>query len=91
MPINKQSLGEHRLGNLVPSCRTCNAKKGDGDYRDFLSHAPERMAVIDAHMVRFDYVPITANPKLRQVIELAHQDVRQLAERYVAIINAVMA
>ncbi|MCA3554186.1 HNH endonuclease signature motif containing protein [Aestuariivirga sp.] len=24
VPINKQSLGEHRLGNIVPCCRACN-------------------------------------------------------------------
>lgn len=36
VPINKKALGEHRLGNLVPSCRACNARKGDAHFRDFL-------------------------------------------------------
>lgn len=90
VPINKEALGEHRLGNLVPSCRACNIRKGDADYRDFLSLAPERLAVIDAHMERYGYVPLGQNRQLRQIIEHAHQDVRHLAERYAAIINAVM-
>jgi hypothetical protein len=41
-------------------------------------------------MTKHAYTPIGDNEKLRQIIELAHQDVRQLADRYVAIINTVL-
>lgn len=90
VPINRQALGEHRLGNLVPACRSCNAKKSEQDFREFLAHDPARAAVIEAHMAKHGYTPMGDHRKLRQIIELAHQDVRQLADRYVEIINAVL-
>ena len=91
VPINKQALGEHRIGNLVPACCYCNEKKAGQNFRDFLSHDQPRTLVIEAHMAKHGYVPIGENEKLRQIIELAHQDLRHLADRYVAIINTVMA
>jgi len=30
----------HRLGNLLPSCRTCNEKKGQKNWREFLDSLP---------------------------------------------------
>lgn len=91
IPINRTALGEHRLGNLVPACRSCNTTKADQDYRDFLVLQRDRIAAIEAHMAKHDYMPIKENQKLSQIIELAHQDVRQLAERYVAIIDTILA
>jgi 5-methylcytosine-specific restriction endonuclease McrA len=91
VPINKQSLCEHRLGNLVPSCKACNASKGDKDFRAFLSMYPERIAMIGAHMERHNYVPISENEQIRQIIALAHKEVAQVAARYIDIINTLMA
>ena len=91
VPINKHSLGEHRLGNLVPSCKPCNANKGDKDFRAFLSNHPERIAQIEAHMERHNYVPISDNEQIRQIIDLAHKEVAQLAARYIDILNTLMA
>ena len=90
VPINKQALGEHRLGNLVPSCRACNARKSEQDFRDFLAGDHARIATIEAHMVKYGYRPIGDHEQLREIIDLAHQDVRHLADRYVAIINTVL-
>ncbi len=90
VPINKQALGEHRIGNLVPACRSCNAKKGGRDFREFLSQNSVRISAIETHMAKHAYVPISENEKLQNIIELAHQDVRQLADRYSAIINTVL-
>lgn len=90
IPINKQALGEHRLGNLVPSCRVCNARKSEQDYRDFLASDQVRIAAIERHMQKHGYRPIGDHEQLREIIDLAHQDVRQLADRYVAIINSVL-
>ena len=90
VPINKQAIGEHRLGNLVPSCRECNARKSEQDFRDFLGGDHTRIVAIEAHMVKYGYRPIGDNDQLRDIIDLAHQDVRHLADRYVAIINAVL-
>lgn len=90
VPINKQALGEHRLGNLVPSCRACNARKAERDFREFLVDDPVRVATIEAHMTSHGYEPIGDHAQLRAIIDLAHQDVRNLADRYVAIINTVL-
>ncbi|MDN5788755.1 HNH endonuclease [Pseudorhodobacter sp.] len=90
VPINKQALGEHRLGNLVPSCRACNARKAEWDFREFLADDPIRIETIEAHMMSQGYEPIGDHAQLRAIIELAHQDVRNLADRYVAIINTVL-
>ncbi len=90
IPINRTSLGEHRLGNLVPACRSCNATKADKDYRAFLAQETDRIAAIEAHMAKHDYVPIGGNQRLRQIIELAHQDVRQLADRYATIVDTML-
>lgn len=91
VPINRKSLGEHRLGNLVPSCKACNASKSDKDFRTFLSLDPDRIALIDAHMERYNYVPIGENEQIRQIIEMAHKEVAQVAGRYIDIINTLMA
>lgn len=90
VPINRQALGEHRLGNLVPSCRACNARKAERDFREFLADDPIRIEAIEAHMTSQGYEPIGDHAQLRAIIELAHQDVRNLADRYVAIINTVL-
>lgn len=90
VPINKQALGEHRLGNLVPSCRACNARKAEKDFREFLEDDPVRSAAIETHMKSHGYEPIGDHAQLRAIIDLAHQDVRNLADRYVAIINTAL-
>tara|TARA_B100001146_G_scaffold214514_1_gene215856 strand:+ start:423 stop:788 length:366 start_codon:yes stop_codon:yes gene_type:complete len=90
VPINKQALGEHRLGNLVPSCRACNARKAERDFRASLADDPVRIATIESHMTSHGYEPIGDHAQLRAIIDLAHEDVRNLADRYVAIINTVL-
>ena len=90
IPINRQALGEHRLGNLVPACRSCNSKKAEKDFRAFLSDDQTRWRAIEVHMAKHAYVPIGENEQLRQIIELAHQDLRHVADRYVAIINTAL-
>jgi 5-methylcytosine-specific restriction endonuclease McrA len=89
--INRTALGEHRLGNLVPACRSCNARKADQGFRAFIADDPARIAAIEAHMTSYDYAPIGQNQRLGQIIDLAHRDLRDLAERYVAIIDTLLA
>ena len=90
IPVNKRALGEHRLGNLVPSCRPCNVRKSDRDFREFLADDQARIAAIETHMQKHGYRPIGDNKQVREIIELAHQDVRHLGDRYVAIIDSVL-
>lgn len=91
VPINRAALGEHRLGNLVPSCAACNAKKHEQDYRTFLAGDGVRIAAVEAHMQRRGYVPLGENVLIKQVIDIAHEEVRGTADRYVKIIDALLA
>lgn len=68
----------------------CNARKFEQDFRDFLAGDHARTAAIEAHMVKYGYRPIVDHEQLREIIDLAHQDVRHLADRYAAIINTVL-
>ncbi|AJE46756.1 HNH endonuclease [Celeribacter indicus] len=90
VPINRQALGEHRLGNLAPACRACNTRKSERDFRVFLENDPERIAALEAHMAKHGYRPIGATEAFRQIIDSAHRDVRDLADRYVGILNTLL-
>lgn len=87
IPINKLSLGEHRLGNLVPSCKECNDLKGGQDYRRFLEGNNAAIAQIEAYMDSRNYVPLEANEQVTRVLDMAHKEVAALADRYVTILN----
>lgn len=89
MPINRESLGEHRLGNLVPSCHACNADKGSKDFRSFLGDNVEAIAKIEEYMDSRNYVPLEANEQISLVLNMAHKEVAALADRYVTILNQV--
>lgn len=39
VPINKDSLGLHAWGNVVPSCRDCNRKKHNRDWQTSLEES----------------------------------------------------
>lgn len=90
VPINRVALGEHRLGNLVPACRRCNAKKSGNDFREFLEKSPARIAAIEAHMAKHGYTPIGDHKMLKNIVETAHADVKQLADRYVTLIGTML-
>jgi hypothetical protein len=90
IPINRTSLGEHRLGNLVPACKVCNSQKGDKGYLEFLGGRHEAITAIEAHMNRFNYIPIGENEQIRDIIELAHKELPAIAARYIRIINTLV-
>ncbi len=90
VPINKQKLGEHRIGNLVPACRRCNAQKGSTDFQNFLTGDPSRITAIEAHMAKHSYTPIGDHKNISLILDIAHQEIRQLADRYVTIIEAML-
>ncbi len=89
IPINRESLGEHRLGNIVPSCRKCNADKGGRDFRDFLGDDEAAIDRIEQYMESRNYVPLEDNEQMRLVLNMAHSEVGALAERYVRLVNSV--
>ena len=91
IPINREALGEHRLGNLVPACRVCNEAKAGKDFRKFLRDGAGRIAAIEAHMERHNYVPIGDNEQVRMILDLAHKEIPSIAERYIRILNSLLA
>jgi len=87
IPINKESLGEHRLGNLVPACRSCNASKANTDFRAFLGDNADAIERVEAYMDDHNYVPLEDSEQMRTILEMAYAEVAALADRYIAVIN----
>ena len=89
IPINKVKLGEHRIGNLVPSCNDCNNKKGDRDYMEYLNGDEGKRQTIDSFMNSKNYVPLGNNEQVRTILDLAYAEVSALVDRYIVIINSL--
>lgn len=87
IPINKKKLGEHRLENLVPSCKPCNKNKGSKDFREFLEENTVAIGRIEEYMDSKNYVPLEDNEQMKMILNMAHKEVAALADRYIAIIN----
>jgi len=87
IPINRESLGEHRLGNLIPSCKACNSAKGGKDFREFLQDNVEAIQKIEEYMDSKNYVPLEDNEQMKMILNMAHKEVSALADRYITIIN----
>jgi hypothetical protein len=90
IPINRTILGEHRLGNIVPSCKSCNIKKGDKDFREIFKDNLPAIEKIEGYMAMKDYVPLGDDEKLKVILEMAHKEVATLAHRYITIINQLV-
>lgn len=94
--INRIHLGEHRLGNLVPACNKCNAEKSNKDFREFLTakfdndpvRASARIGLIEAHASKHGYEPIGAIADVTALIGQARAEVKEVAERHLALITA---
>ena len=87
IPINKVSLGEHRLGNLIPGCRSCNSKKADKNYRDFLDGQQDRIEKIEKYMESRNYVPLSDNGQIAMILDMAYKEVALVSKRYISILN----
>src|SRR5580704_5139852 len=101
VPLNKAKLGQHRIGNLVPSCKECNngKRKGGKDFREYLSgslspvseeESQEKIKTIAGYMESRGYVPLD-NEELRTIMERAHKEVSALALRYISMINDLLS
>ena len=90
VPINRKSLGEHRLGNLVPSCKQCNDNKKDDDFREFLSQNPAQLEIIEQFMDQNNYVPLGDNEQVELILDIAYREVSDVAAKYVKIINSLL-
>lgn len=91
IPINKEKLGEHKLGNLVPSCKSCNSNKRGKDFREFLEGNTAAIKRIEEYMDSRNYVPLEENEQMQMILNLAHKEVAALADRYITIINELFS
>lgn len=89
IPINKAKLGEHRIGNLVPSCNDCNVRKGNKDYSEYLTGDDDKRQTIESYMDSKNYVPLGNNEQVRMILDLAYAEVSALVNRYIVIINSL--
>ena len=97
IPINRDQLGEHRLGNLIPCCKECNGKKSDKGYRQYLDlllhdsqitekEKLERQDKIEKYMWLCNYDPIV-DKKISDLLNEIYDKTYQLAEEYVSKVN----
>ncbi len=94
IPINKVKLGEHKLGNLVPSCHACNQQKAAQRYDEFLENRPDKLQKIEEYMQYREYTPLhlkESSYMIEEVLEVAYRDVSEVAKRYIKIIEALNA
>jgi HNH endonuclease len=91
VPINKTELGEHRLGNLVPSCNACNKKKHQGDFRGVFADRVGAISRIEVFMGTKGYTPLGDNVLVKMILDQAHSEVKALVYRYISIIEAALA
>lgn len=99
--LNQEVLGEHRMGNLVPACGTCNSKKDDINFRDWLPtyvgeiDAAERITAIDRYMRTHAYVPLGESPGFdtaaaTQLIKNYRAILQELSDQCVEELQALM-
>ena len=93
IPINKENLGEHRLGNLVPSCKECNDSKHYKHFKEFLADQPVRLGKINNYMKDKMYTSLDDNENseaITEILNMAHEEIGRLAQRYIVMINKLM-
>jgi hypothetical protein len=91
IPIHKEKLGGHRLGNLVPTCKPCNGKKGGKDFREFLEENTAAISRIEEYMDSRNYVPLEDNEQMKMILNTTHKELTALADRYITIINELFS
>lgn len=90
VPINRESLGEHRLGNLVPACDTCNSRKKNRDFREFSADNDDAIARIETYMDSRGYTPLGDNEQIRLFLKTAYAEIGDLARRYLLLLNSLV-
>lgn len=82
VPLNKQSLGLHAWGNVVPTCIDCNAKKQGREWKDFIigragASAAGRHQRVKDFIAKYGYMPDTNH--LREVADDLYAEVGSVA------------
>src|SRR3954453_16564462 len=83
VPINRTDLGQHCIGNLIPSCHECNgsSRKGRYDFRVYLRGEPDgekkKRKILD-YMAIQNYVPLGDDPRIKELVEAVRQEVTKI-------------
>lgn len=96
VPINRVHVGEHKLGNLVPACGSCNGKKSNTTFNDYLrkayaddpQQAADRIAAIEAYASKHGYSPILDTEEMQNLLDEARDELKALADKYLGVINS---
>jgi len=81
IPMNKETLGLHAWGNVVPCCSVCNNKKHRHQWRDFLSTVAGDQAELRATRIETFIQSMNYDPSLdlREFAGNLYEDVGQVA------------
>lgn len=85
----KAAQSARRKTNFSAACQAALTQE-KGDFRTFLGTDLPRITVTEAHMALHGYGAQRENAMLRQIVKMAHADLWQRADRYVAIITATL-
>jgi hypothetical protein len=82
VPINRESVGLHAWGNIVPACKPCNDIKASGAWSVHPRLDAQRRSAIEAYIAEFDYDPDVGELKvvLSKLYELADRQTRALVD-----------
>ena len=93
IPINRDKLGEHKRGNIVPACKKCNSDKAYRDYKEFLKDNQATIEIIEKFMERHGYAPLERSEKkedIKNILNEAHQKISELATKYIDEVNELI-
>jgi len=97
IPINRDEVGEHKLGNLLPCCGKCNRSKSSRKHNEFLNilchekgeitkeYKMEIMDKIEKYMLLYNYKPFEQEmrEKISQKLKELYVETNKLADKYV--------
>lgn len=82
VPMNRQSVGLHARGNVVPACKSCNELKAGNAWQEHPQLDTDRRRRIEAYAAEYAYHPNVTELRLvlGKLYELADRQTRALAE-----------
>ncbi len=78
IPINKDNLGEHVKGNIVPACKECNNTKSNKSYVEYLTNRPEVREQIEEFMRSERYYPLKGNKEIETILKNGREAVKNI-------------
>src|SRR5690349_2767355 len=82
VPMNRESVGLHAWGNVVPACKPCNDLKAGNSWQSHPRLNADRRQLIEGYITEFDYRSDVAELRvvLGKLYGLADRQTRALVE-----------